>query len=675
MEFECIEDVTVNGDAVEWNGIADNGTQRAFRIGLPMPNTWRLQMGATDGTFDYEGAAQLAGGGSAEEPDVRSSDLALTEESEGSVRISGEDIAMSVRLYGPPMRIEFLDVDNEVVTAIDSIQLEEAGLRIGGTLTSHERLYGTGERFDAVERRGSSVQVWAEDRWCETEGNSYLPVPFMLSSGGYGIFVNRFEGMTLDLGVEDPARWSVSELDAPLDLYVIVDEAPRSVLESLTTLTGRSPTPPDWAFGMLVSRHGRTKEFSTPEGVRAMAARMAELDLPWSGVIIEGWPTYDTGTYDDLKELVDELHQAGKKVLVYDACGRVRGPLISELPEAESYCVSRADGTVDLEEAAAYNPADAPNRRSSRFLDITNPEAVRWWTEQVWGRLLDDVGVDGAKIDFCEQFPEHHDLELAGRTPRGMHHYYPVRYNTMMYNLFQKRRPDGGVCWSRGGGIGAARYPWVWCGDQRREFRFLRAILRAALSLGLSGVPFMGHDLGGYIPADNPDENPEPEVFARGCQLACFGPVMSTHGTVTRPYDFEPEIVDLYRTYSKVHYTLIPYLTEQFRAGAARGVPLMRHMLLHRPDDEVAQEIEDQYFLGEDLLVAPVLDRTERRDVYLPKGRWQDVFDGTWHHGPVQIAGYPAPLERVPVFVRERSQSPALPRCLEAVRLQIEKYR
>ncbi|MFO7899573.1 MAG: glycoside hydrolase family 31 protein, partial [Planctomycetota bacterium] len=592
---------------------------------------------------------------------------------DGVFRVSSRAASTSVRLTTAPVRVEFLNEDRTACVAIDSISLPEEGLSLGGRLARHERLYGTGERFDAVDRRGRAVHVWAEDRWCETEGNSYLPVPFVLSTGGYGLFVNRFEGMTLDLGEEDPDRWAVAELDAPLDLYVFVDKDPRAILDSLSALTGRAPTPPDWAFGMLVSRHARTKEFATADGVRGMAAAMDELDLPWSGVIVEGWPTYDVGTYGDLEALCDELHAAGKKVLVYDACGRVRGPLVSELPEADSHCVRRADGSVDLEESAAYNPADAPDRRTSRFLDLTDRDAVRWWTDEVWGRLLDEVGVDGAKIDFCEQFPEHDDLQLTRRSPKGMHHYYPVRYNTMMYRLFQERRRGGGVCWSRGGGIGAARYPWVWCGDQRREFRFLRAILRAALSLGLSGVPFLGHDLGGYMPAEDPEANPEPEVFARGCQLACFGPVMSTHGTVTRPYDFEPEIVDLYRLYSKVHYALVPYLVEQFRAGAARGLPLMRHMVLHLPTDKIAQGIEDQYFLGEELLVAPVLEWTERRNVYLPSGGWQDVFTGTWYRGPVQLASYAAPLERTPVFVKEHPSSPTLPGCLDEIRGEIER--
>jgi len=667
--FDHIVSVESKANCVRWTATGEDGSSRTLRLSRPLPNGWRLQMAGPDGAFDDLGAAQQLARELRERLDVRPEQLVMTETGAGAWRITSPGCESSVVLAADPMRIGFCGVDRRPRTELEEVALDDGALRIAGSLRRHSRLFGTGQRFNAVDQRGRTVTLWAEDRWCETEGNSYLPIPFILSTDGYGLLVNRFEGMTFDLGDADPDRWELSGLRAPLDLYAFIDGEPRAILDSLGRLSGRAPTPPEWAFGVLVSRHARTREFATAEGVRAMMREMDEHDLPWSGVIIEGWPTYDAARYDELKQLVAEIHERGKKAMVYDACGRIRGDLIAEVQDAEPYCVKTADGAVDLEESRACNPADAPDRRTSRWVDLTSREAVRWWTEDVWGRLLDEVQVDGAKIDFCEQFPEHLELAFAdGRPVPGMHHLYPVKYNTMMYRLFQLKRPEGGVCWSRGGGIGAARYPWAWCGDQFREFDFLRAILTAALSSGLSGVPFMSHDLGGYMPARDPQADPEPEVFIRGCQLACFGPVMSTHGTVTRPYDFEPKVVDLYRRYSKIHTALIPYLREQAELGAAAGLPLMRHPFLHRPNDRFAADVEDQYFLGEDLLVAPVLEAVESRNVYLPSGTWYHLFTDAKRRGPVQLAAYPAPLDELPVFVPEHPSSPLLAEAVEAIR-------
>jgi alpha-D-xyloside xylohydrolase len=144
--------------------------------------------------------------------------------------------------------------------------------------------------------------------------------------------------------------------------------------------------------------------------------------------------------------------------------------------------------------------------------------------------------------------------------------------------------------------------------------------------------------------------------------------MMSTHGTVTRPYDFPPDIVDIYRLYSKIHYALIPYLREQAREGCAVGLPMVRHLLLHAPGDARAEGCEDQYFLGEDLLVAPVLDPGGTRDVYLPDGQWEELLGGKVHEGPDWLDDFEAPLDRIPVFMPTTPNSSLLPDIVEEIR-------
>lgn len=223
------------------------------------------------------------------------------------------------------------------------------------------------------------------------------------------------------------------------------------------------------------------------------------------------------------------------------------------------------------------------------------------------------------------------------------------------------------MCFSRGGGIGAQRYPFLWAGDQLREWKFLRTTLTGVLSSGLSGIPFMSYDMAGYRPANNPRSNAEERVFIRGAQMACFSSNMQTHGKVLRPYDFEEPIKDIYREYAKLHQALRPYLLEQAAVSCETGMPLMRHLWLYDPSDANTWGIEDEYLLGCALLVAPVLKDTARRDIYLPRGQWRNLFDGKVYEGGQTLKGFEAAFSRVPVFVLEGHSSETLDGVLEGV--------
>jgi alpha-D-xyloside xylohydrolase len=657
MAFRIVES---SWDALVAEITHSDGSRFQIRLSAPAANVFRLQAAESDGRFDGHGVSQFLASlpGSTVKADAEPIDI---REGSGIWRVSSPSGGKFLRIESDPFRLTLCREDGSVATSISGIGRSGEVSWLAGNLGQDERLWGTGERFNGANQRGKLVRIWAVDRWCKTEGNSYVPIPFVMSSGGWAILVNRYESSELDLGAANPDLWRINLDHAPMDVYLFLDATPAAILGKLGALTGRAPLPAEWTFGVHVCRHGRLREFSTREGVMAMVRAMEEHRLPWSSVILEGWRTYDASKYDELASLVAELHALGKKVLVYDACGGPRYSLFlhpggwGEQPE---YFVRSADGATSVEESASYNPEDAPDRRPRSFLDLTSREAVRWWTESVWGRLAGELGIDGAKIDFCEQFPEWESLRFAdGRPARGMHHFYPVRYNTMMFELYAKLRPEGGMCFSRGGSTGAHLYPFIWCGDQRREWRFLRAILSALLSAGLSGVPFVSHDLAGYMPTKNPVANREDRVFARGTEMGCFTVNMQTHGIVTRPYDFPRVVVDIYRLYSEMHYALVPYLREQAAVSCRTGLPLARHLTLGWPEDRTAWDCEDEYLLGSNLLVAPVLDNRNERDVYLPAGRWESLFGREVLEGPRTIRRYPVPIDRIAVFVREGAES------------------
>lgn len=679
--LHAVSDLHADGDQVEWNARPADAPAEAdervrFRLRCLGPGVWRLQTASVaTGLFEDQGASQrIAAACDDPSPEAALPPQPVRVETRGteSWRVVGnKEEGGSVTIETNPLRITlYLSEKHTPATQLRKFAVSPNAVRVEGTLAAGEQLFGMGERFNGANQTGKTASQWAEDRWAQTEGNSYLPIPFLLSTGNWGLLVNRYEYMAFDLGNAIPEAWSFALHDnAPLDLYLFTADEPRTILQHLAQITGFAPEPPAWGFGVIVCRHARLKELGTLEGVREMVRQMDAHDLPWSVALIEGWSTYDVARYEDLKTIVDELHGNGKTVMMYEMCARLpEGRWADHGAEERFFVQNREDGGRTVWDTQTYNPADAPHKRKSSFLDITNPEAVAWWANTLWGRLLHDIGVDGAKIDFCEQFPEENVVLFDGSSPVGMHHFHPTFYNTLMVRAYQAARPGGGLCWSRGGGIGAQRYPFVWCGDQLREFGFLPAMLSASLSSGLSGIPFLCHDLAGYLPARDADANPEDHVFVRGTQLACFSPNMQTHGTVTRPYDFAPEIVDLYRLYSRIHYALVFYLQEQARTACTSGVPLMRHLFLHFPHDPIVWTIEDQYFLGEDLLIAPVLDDKHERDVYLPDGAWHDLLTGEAHNGGQTLRGYVAPLARTPVFVAAQPTSSVIGAALSAIR-------
>lgn len=340
---------------------------------------------------------------------------------------------------------------------------------------------------------------------------------------------------------------------------------------------------------------------------------------------------------------------------------------MSKFKTSEDYLISNGEtGETVLKEANSYNPADNPNARRSRFVDITNPAALNWWQTTVWGNLVHNIGVDGAKIDFCEEIPDYLPLKFAdGRKPAGTHHWYPTLYNALQYKLFNTR-PDGGMCFSRGGGIGAQRYPFMWAGDQLREYFFLKNILVSILSSGLSGIPFMSCDMAGYRPARDPRLDPEADVFVRGLEYAAFCANIQTHGLVMRPYDFDVHIKDVYRAYAKLHDAIRPYLVEQGNKCCETGLPLMRHLFLYDCNDANVFDVEDEYMLGDALLVAPVLYAENTRDIYLPKGQWKNIFTDETYDGGQTLRGVELPLEAIAVFRLIGADSSKLAESLEA---------
>jgi alpha-D-xyloside xylohydrolase len=222
-----------------------------------------------------------------------------------------------------------------------------------------------------------------------------------------------------------------------------------------------------------------------------------------------------------------------------------------------------------------------------------------------------------------------------------MHALYPLLYNRAAFEA-----SDAGVIWARSAWAGSQRYPLHWSGDGIARWQDLPPVLRSTLSFGLSGFPFYAHDIGGFSGI------PTPKLYVRWAQLALLSSHARAHGHPPRePWAYGECAEEIVRTWAELRARLIPYLwAEALRCGED-ATPLVRALLLDFPDDPVARAVDDQYLLGRSLLVAPVLDAQDRRQVYLPAGRWVD-FRTTRSSTAVATWRSPAPLDCVPLYVR-----------------------
>ncbi|MBR6530076.1 MAG: glycoside hydrolase family 31 protein [Clostridia bacterium] len=637
-----------------------------YRLEVPFDGAFRLRT-VQNGETEL-GACEILKRDLGEEFETECEALVITEE-DGVTTVACEDAEAHLTLS--PFSLSFCYEGEE------KCRLSDVNAKGFVAPLSDTPVFGTGERFNLANQRGKLIDLYSIDRWCQTEGNSYVPIPLIMTRDGYAYFINRYERMMLDLDSKGDGKLSVDILEEGLlDLYVFLTDDPTEVLYNYSHLAGFAPAVPDWAYGIHVSRHGGTKEFGSLPGILEMAQKMDEFDLPWDVAILEGWEPYDYLGLEDLKKLSAYFELKNKRYILYQSCGRYldwknKHATPEHLKEStrirDEHAVSDANtGEVMLPDINIENPEDAPNARIYRWLDVTNPAARDQWFNDIWGIFAGELSVSGAKMDFCEQFPGNRPLNFYDkRKMSGTHHWYPVYLNAMTFKNFdEKRKGDGAMLFARGGAIGAQRYPIMWTGDQLREWRFLPAMLRGALTAGLSGIPFMAYDLGGYIASRDPENNPDTEIFIRGAEMACFSVCMQTHGRVRRPYDFDEDTINLYRLYCNLHEALIPYLAEQGRVSCASGTPLMRHLFLSHPQDETVYGIDDEYFLGDALLCAPVLDGKLERDIYLPEGEYIGLFDGKSYAGGQWLRGFACTLTQTPVFIKRDHSSDVLATCL-----------
>lgn len=562
---------------------------------------------------------------------------------------------------------------------------------------SYRAVYGFGEKFDSLNQKGKYVRAIVKEK-CFYQGEfTYLSMPYFMTTDGFGIYVNTYVEVDFDFTNNDCVKIFIHNgTDKKLPEVYLLEGTPKQILTEFRKVTSMPRVFPKWVLGAWMS----SNRWNCQVDVEEQLELTKNLGFPHNVLVVEPWSDLTThylfagskiphkqgdeyaklseidfqesARWQNPKELIDTMHSDGIRMLLWVVPIYAQGVNIEgndnleQLLSDNDYvkktkeCVLNADGT----------PYEIPHTWcvDSMVPDFTDPIGTKHWFDR-FSYLL-DLGIDGFKTDGGE-FIHNKTVKFSdGTTGIEGQNAYPEQYTKAFADFVGNDR----IVFSRAGGQNTPSFSVVWAGDQESTWSEYRSVVKAAISAGTSGINCWGYDISGfsgYLPSE--------ELYLRATETACFLPVMQWHSDPIAngrcdftgawkindrspwnisAYHKDPILLDILRRQFYLHYNLMPYFYALMVEASKTGIASVRAMALEFCNDENLFDIDDQFMLGNALLVAPVLeDYTEFRKVYLPEGTWYDLFTGEKYAGggyeDVEITP-----EHCPVFLRENTCVP-----------------
>lgn len=504
---------------------------------------------------------------------------------------------------------------------------------------------GTGERFAKMDLSGRTVQLRNQDGQGVNNRRAYKNIPFYLSSEHYGLFLHTTSFAKFSLADHSTRSAQVLVEEPVLDLFIIGGDTAERILYGYRQLTGFPTMPPLWSFGTWMSR---MTYFSADE-VTAICNRMRREGYPCDVIHLDtGWFKTDwlcewkfnDERFPDPKKFISDLKADGYRVSLWQL------PYISY--NAEQYEEANANDYISKSERKLSGSSNFSVQDYAGTIDFTYDKATEWY-KGLLKKLL-EMGVTCIKTDFGEDI--HLDAEYHSMTPDKLHNLYPLLYQKAAYEITKEVTGDG-IIWARAGWAGCQRYPLHWGGDSACSWDGLAGSLKGGLHIGLSGFGFWSHDVPGFHGVPNFMNSVLPDdIYVRWTQFGVFSSHLRYHGSHEREPWHYPSIAPVIKKWLQLRYRLLPYIVEQSEKVLHTGYPVLRALLFHHPGDKTCWHIDDQYYFGDEMLVAPVMNSENRRDIYLPKGTWVNFFTGEIMEGESWLRGVDVPLDQMPVYVR-----------------------
>ncbi len=518
-----------------------------------------------------------------------------------------------------------------------------------------EMFAGTGERFGKMDLSGQTVQLKNMDAQGVNSRRTYKNIPFFISSRMYGVFMHTSAYGKISLADHSTRSIQLLVEENLLDVFLIGGDSPEEILRMYRRLTGFPAMPPAWSFGTWMSR----MSYFSAEEVNRVCERMREEGFPADVIHLDtGWFrkdwlcewTFNRERFPDPPAFIAGLKKNGFRVSLWQM------PYIAAEAEQHEEALKKnyigKRGAGRMKSGSDFSAMDYEGT-----IDFTNPEAVKWYRGLLKNLL--DMGVACIKTDFGEDI--HMDAEYHGMEASRLNNLYALLYQKTAFEVTREVTGQG-IVWARAGWAGCQRYPVHWGGDAACTWDGMAGSLKGGLHLGLSGFGFWSHDVPGFhglpdfMNAVIPDE-----LYVRWTQFGVFTSHLRYHGTSKRePWHFR-SVAGIVRKWLRLRYALLPYILDQAEKVTRTGYPMLRALVFHHPGDRQCWTIHDQYYFGDEFLVAPVMNSLNRRDVYLPEGDWVNLFTGEKLSGGRWIKDLQVPLEELPVWARPGAKIPVFP--------------
>lgn len=540
-------------------------------------------------------------------------------------------------------------------------------IEIVKSISGSECFYGLGDKTGFLNKRHYDYEMWNTDEphpHVDSFKSLYKSIPFFMALKDdccYGIFFDNTYKTFFDMGKESDDYYYFAADKGNLDYYFMGADSIKEVMSAYTYLTGRMPLPQLWTLGYQQSRWS----YDTEEEVRALVKRFRDDNIPLDAVHLDiGYMdnykdfTWDSKKFPDFKGLTKDLEKDGVKIVTIIDAGvkKEDGYKVYDEGVKNDYFVKTPEGENYVN---AVWPGD------SCFPDFGNPKVQAWWADNV--KVLSDAGVRGIWNDMNEPAsfngPIPDDVVFTDKSEKTdharMHNVYGMLMSKATYEGLKKHDGRRPFVITRACYAGAQKYTTVWTGDNHSIWAHLQMAVPQLCNLSLSGITYAGTDIGGFL-ADT-----TPELLTRWVEAACLTPLFRNHSELysirQEPWKFGEEVENIYRIYVRLRYKLIPYLYDLFYEEEKNGLPVIRPLVFNYEHDKKAKNLNDEYMVGDSLIVAPVVEQgANERMVYLPEGVFYDYWTGEKLEGGHSFVRR-APLDMLPLYVRAGSIIPVWP--------------
>jgi len=512
-------------------------------------------------------------------------------------------------------------------------------------LSNEEKIFGLGENAEnGMQKRGTQEDIWLVHSFWKCD----KPIPFLMSNNGYGIYLHSSFRSQIDIGYRENEKAFMFIDDAQIDLFFFINSKFLGMISAYTSITGRSPLPPKWAFGYWQSSTQYIAQKQLEENIDGFIKRDINIDV----IAID--PVWQENAYQNLEWNKQHYPEPGKFLAKLKKeninLALWTAPFIN--PSSKHYNYAIDNGYVLTNSDGSPSKTNWWMGFDAVIVDFTNPKAVSWWQSLLEPLVKDGVRV--IKIDGGDTNETPVTMNFAsGSSMEELHNLFPLLFAKAVYSGMQNiLKNERSITWIRTGCAGIQQYPCCWGGDQLANFAGGRVLIKAGQQAGLMGIPYWSHDLGGFS-----GTKPTEEYYIRSFQWGLLSPLSRAHGWEDAPWKKGERAEKIIKNFIGIRYALLPSIYSYAWKSHNSGQPMMYAMALRYQSDDAVYDKDYQYMFGPDLLVCPIYQQADQedfsaqREIYLPDGIWYDYWTNKVFSGK-QLVTVKAELSKIPLFVR-----------------------